>query len=433
MQMETPMTQTVPDRISRVIHAIALCATLILPVALFYSRALSDICVSATAALFLVQSALRGDWSWTRRAWVRLAALFWALVVVSSIVHGPAPSVMQSLALVRLFLFVAALEAWVLAEEKARRWLFYVVAGCAVWLALEAWQQYLTGFNVFGDPRWGDGSLTGPFYQPRAGGVFLMVLLPGSLPCVIALLHRPRLAARLAGVLLLIVTVATTVLIGQRMPSVLMLFGLGLTALLVRRLRVAVLVAFATGAVVLAATPIISPPTYQKLVLHFAEQMVHFPESPYGILFTRAVVMVSAHPWLGLGFDGFRDYCGDPAYFHGLPWLGIPDGINGGLEGCNFHPHNNYLLVATAGGVPGLLLFCVIVALWLRRAGAGLDAARDPLQLMLFVTGCVMFWPIASASGMFTFDTAGWVFMNTGWALASARGRTALSPARSPD
>jgi hypothetical protein len=35
-----------------------------------------------------------------------------------------------------------------------------------------------------------------------------------------------------------------------------------------------------------------------------------------------------------------------------------------------------------------------------------------------------MFWPIASTSALFTPDTAGWVFLITGWALAAAHNKS---------
>lgn len=402
----------------------AVAMTLLLPVFLFYGRAVADALLSGVALLFLARSLLAADWRWAWRPWVWLAAALWLLTLAASVRAGSTHSALEALVLARLLLFCAALEAWVLTGPRERRWLGWVVTVLAAWLALECWQQYLFGHNVMGDPRWSDGALTGPFHKPRAGGAFLMVLFPGPVAIVLALIGRNDPRLRLAGLALLLFSVLTMILIGQRMPTLLMLLGLAGTALIVRRFRRLALIALAVAALTLLALPAISPPTYAKLVVKFSQQMAHFASSPYGQLYTRATVITAAHPWLGLGFDGFRDACADPAYFHGLPTLGIPDRDNGGVLGCNIHPHNYYLQVATSAGVPGLLLFVAMVWLWLRRMVRALPS-RDGQQAMLLVTAGIILWPAASTSSLFTLDTAGWVFLMTGWALAASGAQAA--------
>ena len=400
----------------------AVAMTLLLPLALFYARAVADALLSGVALLFLARSLLEASWDWTRQPWVWLAAALWLLVLAASTGAESTHSALEALVLVRLPLFCAALEAWVLTDARERRWLGWAIMALAAWLTLECWQQYLFGRNVLGDPRWSDGALTGPFTKPRAGGVFLMLLFPGPVAVVLTLIRRAEAGARLGGLALLLLSVLTMILIGQRMPSLLMLLGLATTALIVPQFRRLALLSLVVAALALVALPVISPPTYAKLVVKFTQQMAHFAASPYGQLYTRATVMTAAHPWLGLGFDGFRDGCADPAYFHGLPALGLPDRDNGGVLGCNIHPHNYYMQAATSAGVPGLLLFAGLVGLWLRRMARALAPSRDAQQAMLLVAACVVFWPLASTSSLFTLDTAGWVFLLTGWGLAASSG-----------
>ncbi len=401
----------------------ALLATLLLPFFLFYGRAVADVLVCVTDLLFLARSFLAADWAWLRRPWVPVAGLIWLWQLVASIHAGPMSNIVEALVMLRLPVYVAALESWVLTSEASRAALWRVIAGLAVWEASQAWEQYLTGHNLTGSARWPDGSLTGPFYKPRAGEIFLFVALPGLLPVVLRCIARRERWAWPAGLALLLLTLTTMILIGQRMPNLLFLFGLVITGLLVKKFRAPLLIAIAVGAAAVAALPVISPPTFFKLVTHFVSQMSHFAASPYGQLYTRASVMIAAHPLLGLGFNGFRDFCGTPAYFHGWPGLGIPNATNGGPAGCNLHPHNYYMQLGTMAGVPGLLLFITLAVMWLRKMASALAPSRDPVQAMLFVTCCVIFWPLASTSGMFTFDTAGWVFMFTGWGLAASAAR----------
>ena len=56
-----------------------------------------------------------------------------------------------------------------LPDERMRRRLWYVVLAAALWIVVEVWQQYILSANIFGYPRWLDGSLSGPFRGPTAG------------------------------------------------------------------------------------------------------------------------------------------------------------------------------------------------------------------------------------------------------------------------
>jgi hypothetical protein len=399
---------------------VAVLAVLALPVFLFYGRAVADVLACLVDVLFLAHCARGGGWAWVKQPWVAVAGAIWVLQLIASLHAGPPSSEVQAVVMIRILLFVAALEAWVLTGARARHALWVVFAALAIWTGLQCWEQYLTGHNLLGYPRWADGSLTGPFYKPRVGPIFLFIALPGLLPIVLSAIGRPDWRSWFGGMALLLVTLTTMILIGQRMPNMLFLFWLCITGLLVRRFRAPLLIAIAVGAGAVAALPVISPPTFAKLVLKFSHQMANFAASPYGQLYTRASVMIAAHPFLGLGYNGFKDFCSQPAYFHGWPQLGIPNADNGGLAGCNLHPHNYYMQLGTMAGVPGLVLFITLAVLWLKRMASALRPSADAVQAMLFVTCCVIFWPLASTSSIFTYDTAGWVFLLTGWGLAAS-------------
>ena len=409
---------------------IALAALLVLPPMLLASRGFADALMSLIGLLFLLTrattSGIARPWSWTLRPWHALALLFWVWQVGVSVALGDGHQISESIVLVRLFVFLAALEEWVLAEPRARRRFGWVVLATALWVGIECWQQYLTGTDIFGYHRWGDGSLTGPMYGPRAGSTFLLLAFPAFLPVLAPLLAGRGTAARVAGGVGVVAMLATQVLIGQRMPVVLMVFGLCVAALFLPRLRLPVLVAAVVGAVLAALTPIFSPPTYAKLVVHFSQQMEHFWSTQYAQLFERAAAITAAHPWTGLGFDGFRDHCMDRIYWHNLPWFTITDPAS--PLGCSIHPHNYYLQVSTGAGLPGLVLFVLLGLVWLWRLGrcAGRAGGRAAgVRVGLFVVAAMTLWPIASATSLFTLPNAGWVFMALGWGLAEARAAAA--------
>ncbi len=313
----------VTPRVLRGADAVACAATTLLPFALLHARALADIIVCGIGALFLLRCALLGEWGWTRLAWVRVAAALWLWLLLSTCIEGPPHAIAQAAVTLRLLLFVAACQGWALRDARARRLLALSTAAAALWIAVECWQQLLLGANLFGARRWMDGALTGPFFKPHAGASYLAVLFPAVLPPALRLLRRRDAAGRLGALLLLAAAAATMVLIGQRMPTLLMVLGLVFAALLLPSLRLPVLAALLLGAAVVAATPVVSPPTYQKLVLHFLAQMQHFWVSTYGQIYLRALAMLHASPVFGVGVDGFRDDCLDPQFLHGLPWLGV--------------------------------------------------------------------------------------------------------------
>ena len=416
---------TVPADISRTwrrfaddprVFRVALAATLLLPVALLYTRATGDALLSMVAIMFLARASVLRDWAWLHTTRARLAVVFWFWLVVCTLAMGAHRAVEEALVVCRLLLFVAALEHWVLARQEQRRQLRYVVLAVAIWVVLETWEQYALGTNIFGYPRWGSGVLTGPFSGPRAGGTLQAVYLPAFLPPAIYWLGRPGLVSRLAGALLLFGTMLTEALIGQRMPMLLLLFSLCLTVLVVRRFRWPIAIALLVLAASIAAMPVLSPITYTTLVVEFLHRMRDFWSTPYAFLYQRAAVMVQAHPWLGLGFDGFRNNCADPRYVHAIAWLPVTH-IDG-PAGCNIHPHNYWLQIATSAGIPGVLLFAALCVAWLIHIGNGILAAGRPIQVALFATLCTALWPIASTTSLFTVPNAGWFFLTVGWGLA---------------
>jgi len=136
-------------------------------------------------------------------------------------------------------------------------------------------------------------------------------------------------------------------------------------------------------------------------VERFSTQMEHFSRSDYGLIYGRALAMAEARPVLGYGYEGFRNGCGLAAY-------------------CNIHPHNHYLEAATDSGVPGLVLFCLLMLCWWRDLFRGLWRRAEPLRVGLFVAALLQEWPLASASSFYAVEIAGFFLVMLGWGLAEA-------------
>ena len=382
-----------------------------LPLFLLHGRVLAEAEFVLLGLLFLLQSALRRDWTWLWRTWVRIGLVWWGWVALCSVPYGLG-EVMQALAAGHFLLMVAALEHWVLRQERVRRWLLWGMQGAAIYIAAQSMLQFATGRNLFGYPRGADGELTGPYQNPRAGAPLSRLLFPTVLPTVDRLVRRRR--AWLAA-LLMVGSIGVVVLIGQRMPVLLTGLGLVVTALFLPRLRRFLLVAGVAAVLLVAATPIVSPPTFHRLVVKFSAQMEGFQRSHYGLIAERALVIAEVQPFTGAGFDGFRRECVKPVYFHGV------DVYGGGALMCVQHPHNFYLQALVEGGIPGLVLFAALAVSWLAALLAGLWRSPDPVRVGLFVAALLHLWPIASSTAFTSMPQSGWFFALLGLGLAQTQ------------
>ena len=388
--------------------------TLALPLFLLHGRGIAEVVLAAVGALFLVRSAALREWAWLRRGWMLVALAWWGWLVLCSARQGW-ESAGQAAGVGRFLLLVAALEHWVLRGAWARGWLAWGLRWSAIYLALQSLLQLATGRNLFGYPRGADGELTGPYENPRAGAPLSRLIYPALLPAV-ARWETRGLGWTLAAVALVPASVGVMVLIGQRMPLLLTVMGLFVTALLLPRLRPIVLVAGVLTIALVGATRVLSPPTFQRVVVKFSTQMEHFPQSHYGLIAARAVAIARADPMLGDGFDGFRRDCDEPRFFVG--W----DGGDGGGEAiCVQHPHNFYLQALVEGGVPGLLLFAGLCWAWLARLCRGLWRDGQPLRVGLFVAALIHLWPLASTTAFTSMPLGGWFFVLLGLGLAETQ------------
>ncbi len=402
---------------------VALCTALLVPLGLLHAFVLAEICIAITDVLFIAEMARKRNIAWARQPWFIVAMLWWAWTVFCSgpyfATAGWLLSFLEALVIIRLIIFAAALQCWLLTTAQARRAAWLVLALSCLWIGLESWQQFITGRNIFGNPRWGDGSLTGPFWKPRAGQLYAHLLFTALLPPVLALFARPGRFLRIAGVCLAILGVVTSVLIGQRMGTLLTGMGLLTASLFIPQLRRAAILAAIVAAAVLVATPYISPPTYGKLVGETSHNLSHFWLSPYGELFTRATVMGLQSPWHGWGYNGFRAFCPEPQFGGGLPVLGIaPTSL--ALAACNLHPQNYYIQAFCEAGFPGLILFAVMNLVWLQKLGLGLWRSKNPLRVGLFIGVLTYSWPLASTDAYPTLYMLGWCFFLLGLGVAHA-------------
>ena len=409
-----------------VLDRVALGSVLLCPLLLLHAHGIAEGAIAVIDLCFLTRSAITREWAWTRTPWLLIGWVWWAWLIICSLPlptlglgPGDARSLTQAILFVRFLVLVAALEHAILRPSDARRWVYWVIAASAAYIAIHAVFQFITGYNFYGEPAGGDGELTGPFGKPRAGPPFARILLPAIVPWASAMLARPGVWPVLRAWLVLIGGATVALLIGQRMPLLLTCLGLLLTGLLLPRLRSGVMAAGIAVVLLLVASPVVAPNEHHRLVSKFSYQMEHFAVSPYGELYVRALEIGVRNPITGLGDEGFRIGCPEPRYFRPSFDGSVADG--GGAPVCWHHPHNYYLEALDDGGFPSLILFSALAVAWLAALGRGLWHRPDPLRVALLAAAVVQLWPIASSTAFTSMPVGGWSFLLLGWGLAEAR------------
>jgi O-antigen ligase len=409
-----------------VLDRIVLGTMLLCPPLLLHAHGIAEVVIAICDLSFLARSTITRDWAWTRSPWLLIGWAWWGWLVVCSLpipaLHlgeGGARSLIQAVVFVRFMVFVVAMEHALPRSPDTRRWLWWIVAISAAYIAIHVMMQFITGYNFYGEPSGGDGEMTGPFGKPRAGPPFVRILFPAIIPWAAAILARPGMRPLIKAWAVLIGGAAVALLIGQRMPFLLTCLGLLIVGVLLPRLRWGVLAAGIALVALLVASPVVAPKAHYRLVEKFSTQMEHFSTSQYGELYARAVEIASRNPVTGLGAEGFRTGCYDPRYFRPSFDGSVADG--GGAVICWVHPHNYYLEALVNGGIPGLLLFSAIGGTWLAALGRGLWRHPEALRVALFAAAVIQLWPIASSTSFTSMPVGGWSFLLLGWGLAEAR------------
>ena len=406
-----------------VLDRTALISTLLTPLLLMHAHGFAEVSLSLAAICFVLRSAATRDWAWAKTPWVALSLVWWGWMVLGSLPipalglgENQAHGLVQGLLAIRFPLFAAALAFGVLRDPAPRRWMFATIAISAAYVSVHLVFQFVFGVNLYGQPKAWDTLLTGPFGTARAAPLMARILPPVLIPFAARYLDR-----RFLPYVILMGGLAVVAIIGQRIPVVIMIGTLAVASLLIRRMRPVALAALVATALLIPSFALISPKTYQHMVVRTQTMAEGFAVGYYGEMYNRAFEIGHQNPWTGLGFDGFRLGCLEPRYFR--PSFDGTVANGGGADICWVHPHNFYFQALVDGGVPGLALFCAFGLACLIPLGRGLWRNPDPMRVGLFAVMLAQIFPVQSTPSFWSMPMGGWFFLLLGWAMAETYGR----------
>lgn len=390
-----------------------------IPLFLVVGRAAADVALTLVALLFLAHSIITKDWAWAQIAWVRIALALWLwMLLISNFAFDVSLSYSQAIPWIRFILFAIALEVWVLNATWIRR----LVISAAVMVALvavDAWWQYFTGVDFLGHQRPSEPRLTGPFNDQRVGIYLTKLLFPALLGFAgWWAWKRGAFGSKLllAGITLMVI--GAIFVSGERMAFLLVVFGLFLTVVLQKdALRAAVAGMFIVSVVGTGVLALADRTMMTRQFTSVTQTVATFYDSDYGQLWRSALQLGSERLFTGVGMKNFRVACSNEE-------VGLPPEVE---ERCSTHPHNFYMEWFAESGLPGLMLFVLMLValatrLWQawRVAGQGRAWMAGPVIAVI-----IQLWPIATTASFFSNWSGALVWLAVGWALAAAKVRDA--------
>jgi O-antigen ligase len=388
---------------------------LALPLVFVLGRSPADVLISLLALLFLLRSATTGGWRWLKTPWVLAGLGFWLyLLGQSAFAVEPGDAYGRALPFCRFVLFAAALQHWLLAEER-QRWRFLISLALAVgFVALDCLYQYATGADLFGNVPEGKFRLSGPFENDVAGTFMAKTGLPLIGALIVLALARGR-RAWLWGGLLAAALAAVVLLTGERTAFATFGMGLLVMALAIRAIRLPWLLIGMLGLGLVTAAITGNGELKERFVGHTSADLQDFWSGRYGIIFVKAWEVFEEEPAFGVGLKNFRQTCETPNFAH-----------KGPVESwCFTHPHNPYMELLAETGAIGLLAFLALMALAGRDIAGGWRRDRADHALLVGASAALLLFlfPFMVSKSIFSNWNAILFWTALGLALAIARPR----------
>jgi len=368
------------------------------PFILLVERTPADVWLSMCGLAFLVRSAIRKDWSWTKNVWVKASFAFWLVCLVSAFFSDiPAYSLGEALAWVRFPLFAMATSFWLAKDRRVfNAMILLSVFGLVTMLGILALEITLSE-TLPSRLSWPYNDVVSGAYLAKFGLFSFLVLLG------VFFTGRGNVAI-LAGIAAFAVVVMV-LMSGERVSFVLLIAaGCLFTALTAKNFFKTAALLAAIGCLLVAAFAFL-PNLKHRYTISFLNE-IRNQDSGYNMVWRSGVEVFKTSPIIGIGPDSYRRLC--PAIV----------GDNAAVR-CYTHPHNFVVQILAETGVVGLCFYLLFVGSMITACWR---VARREKSDFLAIAGVVVpvafFFPLQSNNDFF----GQWIniFMWTSIAMALA-------------
>ena len=407
--------------VNNILFRIAHCFTILalpaclLPASLFTGKHAFEIASVVIAVFFLLDSAIKKDWSWLKHRWVQLGLAFWAWQILSTLwAYDTMRALEGGLIWGRFFMMAVALAHWILPNDKQLQgFILYVIVGYLTFLSIDALIQFIIKIDIHGNDIDGGVRLTGPFNKPILGSAIVNFLFP----VVFYALHAEmNLKKRILYMTLIALCIASVILSGERSALMLAAFGLFLTgifSLFFNKMRTIILFSAAAVITVIAFTIATMFTKYSsdyvkdRQLDSIIETIQNFSDSPYGQIWHDAFLLISEHPLLGVGARNTRTY-----------WCDMGNQVHF-TQNCPLHPHNQYLEIFSEFGLIGFSMYVLMLFFIVREFVRTFPLWRqNPIMIGIAITIIIRFWPLMTQTSYLRSMSAFPMWFIIGWGLA---------------
>lgn len=407
-----------PDWLNR-IGLLLLC---LMPLMIFLGIGVCDASITLIGVLFLVRSILTKDWSWLRQGWIIVALMLWAYLLLISpfAVASPKASFHQALPFGRFIIFAAALQVWLLAQEKNHHYLLTSLTWTLVFIAVNALFSFMTGLTLLGQNALQVGHgfvwvwdrpytrLMGINHKLNAGILMSWMAMPVVAHIFskikIGFLNRQVVLA--AGFYLLMIL--AIIVTGERIAMLEFFMGSILLFLFMPSARRYLLLSGVIGLALMGLLFLANQGIYHRQVGLVISTTDHIKHTPYGGILMTAWMIFKSHLWFGIGLKQYGFVSALPQY--------------AALQGSNTHAQNIYLEFLSGTGVIGTLLLLSMMGCWVRSFWRGRHLIIvTPVIAGIFIAWFQRIWPLASTTSIF-FSWGGVTFWwMAAWCMARLR------------
>ena len=333
---------------------------IILPFLLITGPFLSDLAVSVSAILFLINSIKNRLFKFYKNYFFISFLIFWSYIVFNSLLNNTnLDSLRISFSFIRFGIF--ALSTWYLIENNKNllKYLFYSIIICFSLLIIDGYIQFIFGSNILGfklapGPRissfFGDELILGSYlarFFPILFGLFIIFkeeFIKKKLLILISLIF--------------IFSESLIFLSGERSAFFFMNLSAIYMVLMLKNYKKFRLIILTLSLALILVITQIYPSAKNRIIDQTIQQMnlsndinskkKYIFSKEHESLYRTSLLIFQDNIFFGAGVKNFRNFCDDQKY------------INSGYASCSTHSHNTYIQLLAETGILGFVFGLII-------------------------------------------------------------------------